>query len=163
MGIRLVGRPVTHHNSAAELLLVLEEVACPTTTLRHLRSLVDDMPYVYKYFSDNLLPIAFSKPGYCGLKCSLPKDYNDPYELFLRADLKVGPEGLATYKDIIQTLPQFQTACFSKSPVVSPMWAHYANNHTGFVLEFDADFLLQTFQEASLRDVTYRVEPSQRN
>lgn len=118
------------------------------------------MASVYKYFSGNLLPIAFSRPGYCGLKCSLPKDYNDPYELFLGADLGLEPEALATYRDIIQDLPQFHTTCFSHSPVVSPMWAHYANNHTGFVLEFDKDFLDKTYPDAALRDVTYRSEPN---
>ncbi len=118
------------------------------------------MANVYKYFSPTLLSVAFCRPGYVGLKCSLPQDYNDPYELFLGADLGVGSDELATYRDIIQELPQLQTTCFSRSPVVSPMWAHYANNHTGFLLEFDRDFLRDNYPEAGLRDVTYRPGPS---
>ena len=117
------------------------------------------MPSIFKYFSESLLPIVFRKPGYCGLKCSRPEDYNDPFELFLGVDLDVGPEGLATYRDILQSLEQFQTTCFSKSPVVSPMWAHYANNHSGFVVEFDADSLEHYFEDGLLQEVTYRTEP----
>lgn len=50
---------------------------------------------------------------------------------------------------------------FSKSPIVSPMWAHYANNHTGFVLEFDLDKLQEHFIGNPIWDVTYRNAPSE--
>lgn len=33
---------------------------------------------------------------------------------------------------------QFSVTCFSKSPYILPMWAHYADNHRGCVLGFTA-------------------------
>ena len=118
------------------------------------------MAKVYKYFSNEVLELVFAREGFCGLKFSLPKDYNDPYELFLALDLSVPTEHLATYSDIIQELPQFPTTCFSKSPIVSPMWAHYANNHSGFVLEFDTDRVRECFPDSSIRDVSYMDKPN---
>jgi hypothetical protein len=115
---------------------------------------------IYKYFSNAILDLAFQKAGLCGLKCSLPKDYNDPYELFLSVDLTMPAESLATYRDIIQELPQFPTTCFSKSPILAPMWAHYAQNHSGFVLEFDVETLQSSFEEIEIRDVVYRAAPN---
>ena len=40
---------------------------------------------IYKYFSAGVLDLVFARPAFCGIKCSLPKDYNDPYELFQRS------------------------------------------------------------------------------
>lgn len=114
---------------------------------------------IYKYFSESVLDLVFQRDGFCGLKCSLPKDYNDPYELFLGVDLTVPAESLATYRDIIQELPHFPTTCFSKSPIVAPMWAHYAQNHSGFVLEFDMETIRGYFKEIEIRDVVYRAAP----
>jgi len=114
---------------------------------------------IYKYFSKDMLGLVSQGAGFCGIKCSYPKDYNDPYELFLGVDLNVSKESLAFYKDVIQELPQLPTTCFSNSPTVSPMWAHYAQNHSGFVLEFDVDRLESNFEEISVREVKYKDEP----
>ena len=65
---------------------------------------------------------------------------------------------LASYKEIIDEVPQFPTTCFSKSPIVSPMWAHYAREHTGFVLEFDVEELKLHFANCLIRDVVYKNE-----
>lgn len=115
---------------------------------------------IYKYFSACVIDLVFHEAGICGIKCSLPKDYNDPYELFLGIDLTVSPDLLATYNDIIQELPQYPTSCFSNSPTVTPMWAHYANNHSGFVLEFDVDHVYAAFDNIIIRDVAYKDQPS---
>ena len=117
------------------------------------------MPKVYKYFSHDVFDLVFVREGFCALKFSLPKDYNDPYELFLALDLTVPTDHLATYNDIVQELPQLPTTCFSKSPIVSPMWAHYAKNHSGFVLEFDTDTISENFSSSSVRDVIYMDKP----
>jgi hypothetical protein len=114
---------------------------------------------IYKYFSPDILDLLFAKKGYCGIKCSLPRDYNDPFELFLGVDLSVGPEELATYREIIYELPQYPTTCFSRSPVVAPMWAHYAQNHSGIVLEFELDAIKAKFPEFTIKDVVYRDQP----
>jgi len=117
------------------------------------------MTKIYKYFSNDVIELVFEKEGFCGVKCSLPKDYNDPYELFLGMDLNTPTDQLAFYKDIISEIPQSPTTCFSKSPIVSPMWAHYANNHTGFVLEFDLKGLQSHFDGNPIWDVDYRKQP----
>lgn len=119
------------------------------------------MPKIYKYFSNDVIELVFQKEGFCGVKCSLPKDYNDPYELFLGMDLNTPAEQLAFYNDIVSDIHQSPTTCFSKSPIVSPMWAHYANNHTGFVLEFDLAGLQEHFKGNPIWDVNYRTEPSE--
>lgn len=115
---------------------------------------------IYKYFSAGVLELVFGRAGLCGIKCALPQDYNDPYELFLGVDLSVTPELLAAYREIIQDIPQRPTSCFSKSPSVTPMWAHYANNHSGFVVEFDTVALKAAFPDLLIRDVVYRSEPN---
>jgi hypothetical protein len=117
------------------------------------------MTKLYKYFSSEVFDLIFQRNGFIGLKCSFPKDYNDPYELFLGVDLDVSADILAVYQEIVQELPQLPTTCFSKSPVVAPMWAHYAMNYSGFVLEFDVDALKENFAEASIRDVDYKDAP----
>lgn len=117
------------------------------------------MELIYKYFPETVMELIFSKKNFCGVKCSYPKDYNDPFELFLGVDLTIGPEGLAVYSEIVQDIPQFPTTCFSSSPVVTPMWAHYAQNHSGFVVEFDFEKLKSYFPDAGVRNVTYRDEP----
>jgi hypothetical protein len=116
---------------------------------------------IYKYISSDVFNLVFQRDGFCGVKCSFPKDYNDPFELFLGVDLTVTPELLATYRDIVQDLPQYPTTCFSKSPIVTPMWAHYAGNHSGFVLEFDAKALRHSFERIAIRNVAYKDEPDQ--
>ncbi len=119
----------------------------------------NNMSKIYKYFPADVLPLVAQKEGFFSLKCSLPKEYNDPYELFLSVDLSAQKELLATYKEIIEELPQFPTTCFSKSPIVSPMWAHYACNHSGFVLEFDLEQLKAHFGNARFNEIVYRDAP----
>lgn len=118
------------------------------------------MGKIYKYFSHDVFNLVFERDDFCGLKFSLPKEYNDPYELLLSLDLSVPTEHLATYNDIIQELPQLPTSCFSKSPIISPMWAHYARNHSGFVLEIDTDKLSENFPEIVVRAVSYLEKAS---
>jgi hypothetical protein len=115
---------------------------------------------IYKYFFADVLDLVFKEAGVCGFKCSLPKEYNDPFELFLGVDLTVTPDLLATYRELVADLPQRPTSCFSKSPIVAPMWAHYGDNHAGFVVEFDVDALKEAFPDLIIMDVTYRSEPS---
>ena len=93
------------------------------------------------------------------LKCSYPKDFNDPYELFLTIDFKQEPEVLAFYADAIGELPQLPTTCFSRSPSVIPMWAHYAQNSEGFAIEFDESELATAFPKSGFGDVDYRDAP----
>lgn len=116
---------------------------------------------IYKYFTHDVMELVFNKEGFCGVKCSLPKDYNDPYELFLGMALNTPAEQLAFYNDIVGGIPQNPTTCFSQSPSVSPMWAHYANNHSGFVLEFDLEGLRKHFEGNPIWEVSYRNAPQE--
>jgi Protein of unknown function (DUF2971) len=117
------------------------------------------MKFIYKYFGNDIIEKAFSKKEACTVKFSLPKDYNDPYELFLAMDLNAQPDDLAFYKDIINELPQIPTSCFSQSPIITPMWAHYAVNHSGFMVEYDTQKLTECFPHARLENINYRDSP----
>jgi hypothetical protein len=110
----------------------------------------------YKYLGPDFLTKAFSTNGYCSFKCSYPKDFNDPYELFLTIDFKQPPELLAYYQEVIGQLPQLPTTCFSRSPCIIPMWAHYAHNHRGVVVEIDEDRVQNHFAKISFEDVDYK-------
>jgi len=111
---------------------------------------------IYKYVGCSYLDKVIGLPGQVTLKCSCPKDFNDPYELFLTIDFTEQPDVLAFYRDVIGILPQLPTTCFSRSPIVIPMWAHYAQNTEGFAIEFDEAALAQSFPESGFGDVDYR-------
>lgn len=114
---------------------------------------------IYKYFSHHVLDLVFAKEGVCRVKCAFPVEYNDPFELFLGIDPKCGPELLAVYREIVYEIPQRPTTCFSKSPIVTPMWAHYSSNHSGFAIEFDRKSVEAAFPNGSIGDITYRDVP----
>ncbi|MBB5046149.1 hypothetical protein HNR60_000891 [Rhodopseudomonas rhenobacensis] len=117
--------------------------------------------HLYKYAGSQLVDAIFSSPERVTMKCSLPKDFNDPYELFLTIDFDEEPDALAFYADAVGELVQQPTTCFSRSPDVVPMWAHYAENHKGFVVEFSETCLAKAFPESSFGDVTYSDVPSE--
>jgi hypothetical protein len=115
---------------------------------------------IYKYVGPEHFEKVFQAPDLATLKCSLPKEFNDPYELFLTIDFNEDPDALAFYADVIGDLPQYPTTCFSKSPIVLPMWAHYAQNLQGFVLEVSEAALLKVFPDSRFDDVGYSDTPS---
>lgn len=114
---------------------------------------------IYKYVGHDYLGKVFGSSDQVTLKYSYPKDFNDPYELFLTIDFKESPEVLAFYADVIGELDQLPTTCFSRSPCVMPMWAHYAQSLQGFAIEFNEAKLAQFFHESSFGDVNYRDSP----
>jgi hypothetical protein len=116
--------------------------------------------YLYKYVGPAFFDKVFASPNKVSLKCGYPMDFNDPYELFLTMDFGERPELVAFYADVVGKLPQLPTTCFSRSPAVLPMWAHYASNLQGFVLELDEDQLAECFPESSFGDVDYQDLPS---
>lgn len=111
---------------------------------------------IFKYVGPSSIMKVFSIDGFATVKCSYPKDFNDPYELFLSLNFDEQPEYLAFYTDTVGNLDQVPTTCFSLSPSVIPMWAHYAGNHEGFVIEFDEEQLSRVFAESGFGDVDYR-------
>ena len=102
---------------------------------------------IYKFVDSEYLDKVLGAGDKVTLKCSFPKDFNDPYELFLTINFKEKPEILAFYSDVVGQLPQLPTTCFSRSPTVLPMWAHYAQNLQGFAIEFDQEKLEKYFQK----------------
>jgi len=114
---------------------------------------------IYKYIGPEHTNRVFHASDVVTLKCSLPKEFSDPYELFLTIDFNERPDALAFYADAIGELPQLPTTCFSRSPVVIPMWAHYAQNLQGFVVEFSEDGLVKAFPEGRFDDVRYSDAP----
>jgi hypothetical protein len=117
--------------------------------------------HLYKYVGPSYLDKVFSDKDHVTLKCSYPKDFNDPYELFLTIDFNERPEVLAFYADAVGEIPQLPTTCFSRSPAVIPMWAHYAQNLQGLCIEFDEELLSSYFPESGFGDVDYREKPEE--
>ncbi|WP_082109019.1 DUF2971 domain-containing protein [Azospirillum thiophilum] len=111
---------------------------------------------LYKYLPEELVGVLFTEDNQVTLKFSKPKDFNDPYELFLATDFGGDPEMLACYAEAIGELPQYPTTCFSRSPIVIPMWADYAYNHNGFVIEFSEEAILKEFPEARFDNIAYQ-------
>lgn len=116
---------------------------------------------LFKYFGPEAIDRVFASPEQVTLKCSLPKDFNDPYELFLTVDLDQDADTMAFYAECIGELPQLPTTCFSRSPLVIPMWAHYAKNSTGFAVEFDEEVLGDHFSDSHFDNVDYRDTPKE--
>jgi Protein of unknown function (DUF2971) len=114
---------------------------------------------LYKYIGPSTLGKVFAADAHVTLRCSYPKDFNDPYELFLTIDFNEQPDALAFYADAVGEIPQYPTTCFSRSPAVVPMWAHYARNLEGFVIEFSEAELVTTFPKSGFGDVDYQDEP----
>lgn len=117
------------------------------------------MGKLYKFFSPELIHRIFpAEKQQVHLKCSYPKDYNDPYELFLTIDpQKIRGDALAYYLEVIKDIQQIPTTCFSRTPCSMPLWAHYAKDSTGFAIEFDEDSLLEKVKnKIALRDIEYK-------
>lgn len=117
-------------------------------------------PYIYKYVSHSNVDNVFADAEKATLKFSLPSEFNDPYELFLTIDFNRDPEELAFYLDLIGENLQHPTTCFSISPIVVPMWAHYTQNHSGFIIEFSEKKLKDLFPEARFGSVEYSDTPN---
>jgi len=114
------------------------------------------MTKLYKYLSPDLFSLIFKPEGFVEIKSSYPRDFNDPYELFLAINTNgIGTELLAYYQETVGTIPQYPTLCFSKQPDVVPMWAHYARESSGFVLEIDEDLLTKLYPNIAIADIDY--------
>lgn len=118
---------------------------------------------LYKYMGPDIADKFLLPDGSCSLKFSYLKDYNDPFEFFLTISYDQTPETLAYYNEMISMVIQYPVTCFSKSPVITPMWAHYASNSQGFVAELDEAALSNWLQskklDPSFGDINYQDTP----
>jgi hypothetical protein len=117
---------------------------------------------LYKYVGPSYLGKVLAERRSISIRCSLPREFSDPYELFLTIRFDTEPELLAYYADLIGEIVQRPTTCFSRRPDVVPMWAHYAEGLRGAVLELDESRLSAVFPKSSFGDVEYREKPDPR-
>lgn len=124
---------------------------------------MEDNKNLYKYMGPKIAEKLLLENGSCSLKLSYLKDYNDPFEFFLTIDYNQGPEILAYYNEMISMVTQQPVTCFSKSPIITPMWAHYASNSQGFVAEINEaafdKWLKSENSDPSFGDIDYRDTP----
>jgi len=111
---------------------------------------------LYKYSPPDVFKKMFAREGFVGLKCDLPKNYNDPFELFLSVNAEDAEvDTIAYYLEILGEIPQMPTSCFSKRPDVVPMWAHYGRDHTGYAIEIDEAGLAGAVSLGYIEDIEY--------
>ncbi|MGL5997585.1 MAG: DUF2971 domain-containing protein [Pseudomonas proteolytica] len=124
---------------------------------------MDDNKNLYKYMGPEIAEKLLLADMNCSLKLSYLKDYNDPFEFFLTINYDQGPEILAYYNEMISMVTQEPVTCFSKSPLITPMWAHYASNSQGFVAEINEPaldkWLKSKGSDPSFGDIDYRDTP----
>lgn len=124
---------------------------------------MEDNKNLYKYMGPEIADKLLLPNGNCSLKFSYLKDYNDPFEFFLTIDYNQGPEILAYYNEMISMVTQQPVTCFSKSPLITPMWAHYASNSQGFLAEINEaafdEWLKSKGSDPSFGDIDYRETP----
>lgn len=118
---------------------------------------------IYKYMGPDIADKFLIADQKCSLKLSYLKDYNDPFEFFLTIDYNQEPEVLAYYNEIIAMVTQQPVTCFSRSPLITPLWAHYASNSQGFVAEIDETSLREWLEtqgdDPSFGDIDYQDTP----
>ncbi|HBR21501.1 MAG TPA: DUF2971 domain-containing protein [Nitrospiraceae bacterium] len=119
------------------------------------------MKKLYKYVSPDVFKSIFCEKDVVELKSTFPKDFNDPYELFLTINTdRIDSDILAFYIETAGNISQLPTLCFSNLPDVVPMWAHYARESTGFVIELDEELLVKYYPDARIEDVNYSKSPT---
>lgn len=114
---------------------------------------------IYKYIGASTLDKVFANENSVGFKCSFPRDFNDPYELFLALDNYDDQNVVSYFNELLTSVVQMPTTCFSKRPDVIPMWAHYANTSSGVVVGIDEDLVSNAISSARFDDVKYKEEP----
>jgi len=118
------------------------------------------MHHFFKYMSSDVAKIVLTDST---LRFTHPNKFNDPFDYYptssalgankfikrVQSEQPSLQKNKTNFKNIIKnssilrsrefrdlTAKQFCITCFSKTPFSLPMWAHYANNHDGCVIEF---------------------------
>lgn len=123
------------------------------------------MTNLYKFMGADIIDKLMMDETHIGIKFSHLHEYNDPYEFFLTIDFNRGSDELAFYNEMIGMVTKQPATCFTKSPVIPPMWAHYAGNSSGFVIEINEEKFKKYLDEigfqdhSSIADVEYKDSP----
>lgn len=107
--------------------------------------------YKFQPFEENRLSTILSNK----LWFTIPKDMNDPFDSrgvywdnqeVEKLIISIIPEGKLKQFDSVDDIvngsissmrDNIRITCFSEELYSMPMWAHYANNHSGFCIEYD--------------------------
>lgn len=118
---------------------------------------------IYKYYSlsDNL---AKNNQKFAAIKrdliwASIYSEFNDPYECqymyVSQADLEelgFPQQSKRLWDKLMEEICQhITTICFTQNPNDMPMWAHYANEHKGFCIEYKIDVPENLYQFSTLK------------
>jgi hypothetical protein len=102
---------------------------------------------LFKYLGPQAVDHVFAGDDEVALRFAFPRDYNDPYELFLQTE-PLDEDHLAFYKYFLGQISDFPVTCFSRRPNSVVMWAHYGREGSGICLGFDEDALTNEFPVA---------------
>jgi len=117
---------------------------------------------LFKYINGRGVRGMLPAPGSLSLRFSSPRDYNDPYELFLQPDSALDDEDEAAfYEYFLGHVVSLPVTCFSRRPDLVTMWAHYSAEGSGVCVAFDEDRLADEFEFAFVDDVAYSETPAQ--
>lgn len=110
--------------------------------LNRMRIHIDGVPCplgpdkLFKFYDTNLLSIASLHENYFWL--ANPKDFNDPFDCNINLVDHENETDLKKHPDVKRNnIPDIGITCFTEEINEPLMWAHYANNYYGFVLELD--------------------------
>ena len=116
---------------------------------------------LFKYVGPAAVAKVFSSPDRIAVRFGLPKQYNDPYELFVEPHPPLQSEDeRAFYNYFLGRVVEAPVACFSRRPDSVVMWAHYGQEGRGICLGFDEDALADEFPIAYITDIDYRDGPA---
>jgi hypothetical protein len=116
---------------------------------------------IFKYVSPDAVPKVFEDAKELSIRFGLPKNYNDPYELFLKPDPPLeAEEQRAFYDYFLGKVAEAPVACFSRRPDSVVMWAHYAKEAAGICLSFDEDTVVDQLPIAYVGNIEYADGPA---
>ena len=107
---------------------------------------------LYKYLPPERIDILESME----LRFSRPSEFNDTFDTQYLVPKSEGSKAIAARFRLRNQLGVF---CLTEQPDNHLMWVHYAKNHTGFVLGFDARAPFFSEDDRLLRKVVYQERP----
>jgi hypothetical protein len=107
---------------------------------------------LYKYLPPERIDILENME----LRFSSPANFNDTFDSHYLVPKSMGAKAKA---ERIRLRNRLGILCLTERPNNHLMWVHYARNHSGFVLGFDARASFFCEDKRLLRGVTYQAKP----